>query len=255
MRSTRPCSTWTRRCRSPGIRAFSPERTPPARRRRLEGTRLLPPQHWPVAVGQCRLRARARIDHGWSSSTQRSDDDRAELASIQTNWAYVKALGGFYRDGLSLAAARSALRERFELRRQAGHLPQHLGRGVPLPAAVPQSVGRLHGGRAHLRPASRTAPGSAPSTSSRRSACSRPTWTISSCNCNRPPPHGWPSLRRTGACARPRTRGASRRHLPRVVHPGVPFGVEPGGPHPRFRLSRSTRQGCAGSPKESTRAG
>jgi tetratricopeptide (TPR) repeat protein len=53
------------------------------------------------------------------SFTQRSDDDRAEVASIQTNWAYVKALGGFYRDGLSLVGSAVEVRERFGLHRQA----------------------------------------------------------------------------------------------------------------------------------------
>jgi tetratricopeptide (TPR) repeat protein len=53
------------------------------------------------------------------SFADRTDDDRAELASIQTNWAYVKALGGFYRDGLSLVGSAVALRERFGLSRQA----------------------------------------------------------------------------------------------------------------------------------------
>jgi tetratricopeptide (TPR) repeat protein len=53
------------------------------------------------------------------SFTERTDDDRAEVASIQTNWAYVKALGGFYRDGLSLVGSAVEVRERFGLHRQA----------------------------------------------------------------------------------------------------------------------------------------
>ena len=51
---------------------------------------------------------------------RRSDENRAELASIQSNWAYVKALGGFYRDGLSLVESAISVRERLGLRLAAG---------------------------------------------------------------------------------------------------------------------------------------
>ena len=34
--------------------------------------------------------------------TRNSDEDREEMASIQTNWAYVKGLSGSYRDGTNL---------------------------------------------------------------------------------------------------------------------------------------------------------
>jgi tetratricopeptide (TPR) repeat protein len=51
-------------------------------------------------------------------AVQRSDAARAELASIQTNWAYVKGLGGFYRDGLSLVESAISMRGGLGLRRE-----------------------------------------------------------------------------------------------------------------------------------------
>ncbi|MEV4618506.1 AAA family ATPase [Asanoa sp. NPDC049573] len=43
-------------------------------------------------------------------------EDREEMASIQTNWAYVKGLRGNYREGLSLVDSAIAVRRRLELR-------------------------------------------------------------------------------------------------------------------------------------------
>ena len=60
--------------------------------------------------------------------TQRkSVQDRLEMASIQTNWAYVKALGGYYRDGLSLVE--SAIRVRDRLGDQRAVALSHSTRG------------------------------------------------------------------------------------------------------------------------------
>ena len=50
----------------------------------------------------------------------RSAEDRALLASIQNNWGYLKGLGGFDREGLSLVSAALAVREQFELKRELG---------------------------------------------------------------------------------------------------------------------------------------
>jgi tetratricopeptide (TPR) repeat protein len=75
------------------------------------------------SVGQWQL-ANEAYEHALDSImlvsfAERTDGDRAELASIQTNWAYVKALGGFYRDGLSLVGSAVEVRDRFGLSRQA----------------------------------------------------------------------------------------------------------------------------------------
>jgi tetratricopeptide (TPR) repeat protein len=43
-------------------------------------------------------------------STRGSDEDREEMASIYTNWAYVKGLTGEYRDGTNLAEGAIAVR-------------------------------------------------------------------------------------------------------------------------------------------------
>jgi tetratricopeptide (TPR) repeat protein len=45
-------------------------------------------------------------------SARSSDEDREEMASIQTNWAYVKGLGGQYRDGSNLIESAIAVRHR-----------------------------------------------------------------------------------------------------------------------------------------------
>lgn len=43
-----------------------------------------------------------------------SDEDRAELASIQTNWAYVKGLEGLYRDGANLVESAITMRHKLK---------------------------------------------------------------------------------------------------------------------------------------------
>ena len=43
-------------------------------------------------------------------SARDSDEDREEMASIYTNWAYVKGLTGNYRDGSNLAESAIAVR-------------------------------------------------------------------------------------------------------------------------------------------------
>ena len=45
-------------------------------------------------------------------SARRSDEDRDEMASIQTNWAYVKGLSGSYRDGTNLVESAIAVHHR-----------------------------------------------------------------------------------------------------------------------------------------------
>ena len=45
-------------------------------------------------------------------SSRDSDEDREEMASIHTNWAYVKGLNGDYRDGSNLAESAIAVRHR-----------------------------------------------------------------------------------------------------------------------------------------------
>jgi tetratricopeptide (TPR) repeat protein len=45
-------------------------------------------------------------------SARSSDTDREEMASIQTNWAYVKGLGGSYRDGSNLVESAITVRHR-----------------------------------------------------------------------------------------------------------------------------------------------
>lgn len=60
--------------------------------------------------------------HAWETmvkaiSADSSVEDRDELASIQTNWAYVKGLNGSYRDGLELVE--TAISIRHQLRQPA----------------------------------------------------------------------------------------------------------------------------------------
>lgn len=43
-----------------------------------------------------------------------SDEERAELASIQTNWAYVKGLEGLYRDGVNLVESAITMRRKLK---------------------------------------------------------------------------------------------------------------------------------------------
>lgn len=61
--------------------------------------------------------------HAWETmvktiSGDSPDEDRDELASIQTNWAYVKGLNGSYRDGLELVE--TAISTRHQLKQPAG---------------------------------------------------------------------------------------------------------------------------------------
>jgi hypothetical protein len=48
------------------------------------------------------------------------DQDHEDLASIQTNWAYLKGLRGDYRDGTSLVESAIKVRQRLQLRHQEG---------------------------------------------------------------------------------------------------------------------------------------
>jgi tetratricopeptide (TPR) repeat protein len=45
-------------------------------------------------------------------SADSTDDDREEMASIQTNWAYLKGLSGDHREGISLVASAIGIRHR-----------------------------------------------------------------------------------------------------------------------------------------------
>ena len=47
-------------------------------------------------------------------SARDSDADSEEMASIQTNWAYLKALAGSYREGTNLAESAIAIRQRLK---------------------------------------------------------------------------------------------------------------------------------------------
>lgn len=53
-------------------------------------------------------------------TTRGSDDDRAEMSSIYTNWAYVKGLGGAYRDGSNLIESAITVRKRLKMRLEEG---------------------------------------------------------------------------------------------------------------------------------------
>lgn len=58
--------------------------------------------------------------HAWetivnSMATDPSEQGRKELASIQTNWAYIKALEGKYREGILLAETAAGIRHRMRL--------------------------------------------------------------------------------------------------------------------------------------------
>ena len=54
-------------------------------------------------------------------SVRSSPEDREEMASIQTNWAYVKGLGGHYREGSNLIESAITVRQR---------LKKHLEEGI-----------------------------------------------------------------------------------------------------------------------------
>lgn len=49
-----------------------------------------------------------------------TDEDREEMASIQTNWAYVKGLTGAYRDGSNLVQSAITVRRRLGLQQEEG---------------------------------------------------------------------------------------------------------------------------------------
>lgn len=49
-----------------------------------------------------------------------SDETRSELASILTNWAYIKGVAGQYRDGSNLVESAIKIRQRLGLRREEG---------------------------------------------------------------------------------------------------------------------------------------
>lgn len=51
---------------------------------------------------------------------QSPDDDREEMASIQTNWAYVKGLVGKYREGSNLVESAITIRHRLKRRQEEG---------------------------------------------------------------------------------------------------------------------------------------
>jgi tetratricopeptide (TPR) repeat protein len=48
------------------------------------------------------------------------DQDREEMASIQTNWAYLKGLSGSYRDGTNLVESAISVRRRLKYRQEEG---------------------------------------------------------------------------------------------------------------------------------------
>jgi len=62
--------------------------------------------------------ARKAISENLSASSP--DQDREEMASIQTNWAYVKGLTGSYRDGSNLVDAAISVRRRLKNRQEEG---------------------------------------------------------------------------------------------------------------------------------------
>jgi DNA polymerase III delta prime subunit len=63
-------------------------------------------------------RAWETISNGLTAQSRQAD--RAELASIQTNWAYVLGLGGHYREGLELADSAIVIRRQLHRRADEG---------------------------------------------------------------------------------------------------------------------------------------
>jgi tetratricopeptide (TPR) repeat protein len=53
-------------------------------------------------------------------SADSTDDDREEMASIQTNWAYVKGLSGNHREGISLVESAIGIRNRIGRTQEEG---------------------------------------------------------------------------------------------------------------------------------------
>jgi tetratricopeptide (TPR) repeat protein len=72
---------------------------------------------WDLADGAYEM-ARKAISARLSASSP--DKDREEMASIQTNWAYVKGLTGSYRDGSNLVDAAISVRRRLKNRQEEG---------------------------------------------------------------------------------------------------------------------------------------
>ena len=63
---------------------------------------------------------RARNAISLTLTQRKSDEDRSEMASIQSNWAYVKGLSGYDRDGLSMVQSAIEVREKLGLRLEVG---------------------------------------------------------------------------------------------------------------------------------------
>ena len=72
---------------------------------------------WKEADGAYR-QAREAISEALSS--RGLAEDREELASVQTNWAYVKGLGGLFRDGVNLVESAIAVRHRLGKHQEEG---------------------------------------------------------------------------------------------------------------------------------------
>jgi tetratricopeptide (TPR) repeat protein len=64
--------------------------------------------------------ALARNEISQKLSVTSPDQDREEMASIQTNWAYVKGLSGSYRDGTNLVESAITVRRRLKYRQEEG---------------------------------------------------------------------------------------------------------------------------------------
>jgi tetratricopeptide (TPR) repeat protein len=63
---------------------------------------------------------KARDSISPTMSVHSSDEDREEMASIQTNWAYVKGLVGKYREGSNLVESAITVRRRLNRRQEEG---------------------------------------------------------------------------------------------------------------------------------------
>ena len=72
---------------------------------------------WDLADASYEM-ARKAISAGLSTASP--DQDREEMASIQTNWAYVKGLTGSYRDGTNLVESAINVRRRLKNRQEEG---------------------------------------------------------------------------------------------------------------------------------------
>jgi tetratricopeptide (TPR) repeat protein len=70
------------------------------------------------AADDCYQRARDAISETLQAGA--TDEDREEMASIQTNWAYVKGLTGAYRDGSNLVQSAITVRRRLGLQQEQG---------------------------------------------------------------------------------------------------------------------------------------